>query len=253
MGADKPSLKSRQDISLMREAGRIVAETLALIAEQTRPGVSTAELDRLAYEHIRARGAAPSFKGYNGFPASICASVNDEIVHGIPGPRVLQEGDLFSADCGAFYRGFHADAAITIGVGRMDPALQQMIDHGWEALAEGIKRARPGNRVDDIGAAIQQSLLSHGYGVVGDGLAGHGVGRRLHESPTVNNYGVWGHGPRLLPGMTLAIEPMFTQRSAKWNMLEDGWTVVTRDQSLAVHVEHTVAITEGEPEVLTQL
>jgi methionyl aminopeptidase len=236
----------------MREAGRIVAETLALLAEQVRPGITTADLDKVAYEHIRARGAVPSFKGYNGFPASICASVNEEIVHGIPGPRVLQEGDLLSIDCGAFYRGYHGDAAITVGVGPITPAAQRMIDVGWESLYAGIPLAQPGNRVEDISATVQEVLERNGYGVVRD-LVGHGVGRHLHESPNVPNFGTRGHGPKLVPGLVIAIEPMLTQGSYEGDTLADQWTIVTHDGGLAVHVEHTVAITEHGPEILTLL
>jgi methionyl aminopeptidase len=236
----------------MREAGRIVAETLALLTEQVRPGVTTAMLDKLAYEHIRKRGAVPSFKGYNSFPASICVSINEEIVHGIPGNRVLEEGDIISIDCGAFYRGFHGDAATTVGVGKIDPLVQKMIDTGWQSLRAGIAQAHPGNRVEDISAAVQAVLEGAGYGVVRD-LVGHGVGRQLHEAPNVPNFGTRGHGMRLEPGLTLAIEPMLTAGHYEGRTLADKWTIVTQDGSLAVHVEHTIAITAGEPEILTLL
>lgn len=248
-----PIPKSASDLAAMRIAGRIVAETLALVSEAVRPGMTTADLDRLAYDHIRSRGAAPSFKGYNGFPASLCLSVNNEIVHGIPGPRVLNAGDLLSVDCGAFYRGFHADAATTVGVGQIPAAWEQMIAEGWKALERGIAQARPGKHVGDISAAIQHYLESHGYGAVADGLAGHGVGRKLHESPSVPNRGEPGDGPRLVPGVTLAIEPMYTEGRPDWIMLADGWTITTIDGSVAAHVEHTVAVTEDEPEILTRL
>ncbi len=234
----------------MREAGRIVAETLALLTAQVRPGITTADLDKAAYEHIRARGAVPSFKGYNGFPASICTSLNEEIVHGIPGRRVLQEGDIISLDCGAFYRGYHGDAATTVGVGAIAPAAQRMIDVGWESLRAGIPLARPGNRLEDISAAIQTVLERNGYGVVRD-LVGHGVGRHLHEGPNVPNFGTPGHGLRLVPGLVLAIEPMLTQGSYEGETLDDQWTIITHDKGLAVHVEHTVAVTEHGPEILT--
>jgi len=234
----------------MREAGRIVAETLALVSKEVRPGLTTADLDKIGHDYIRSRGAVPSFKGYNGFPASLCTSVNEEIVHGIPGPRVLQEGDLLSIDCGAFYRGYHGDAATTVGVGQIDPAAQKMIDVGWESLWAGIKLARAGNRLEDISATIQEVLERNGYGVVRD-LVGHGIGRRLHEAPNVPNFGRRGQGLRLVPGMVLAIEPMLTQGSYEGRTLEDDWTIVTVDQGLAVHVEHTVAITDGDPEILT--
>ena len=250
MAHGQPTLKSPREIAIMREAGRIVAETLNLLKEQVRPGITTADLDKIAYEHIRARGAVPSFKGYNGFPASICTSVNEEIVHGIPGPRVLKEGDLLSIDCGAFYRGYHGDAATTVGVGQITPAAQKMIDVGWESLYAGIRFARPGNRLEDISAAIQEVLEKNGYGVVRD-LVGHGVGRHLHESPNVPNFGTPGHGMRLVAGLVLAIEPMLTQGSYEGETQADQWTIITRDHGLAVHVEHTVAITDNGPEILT--
>lgn len=243
-------VKTPQEIAIMREAGRIVAETLALVTAAVRPGVTTAALDAIAYAHIRARGAVPSFKGYNGFPASLCTSLNDEIVHGIPGGRVLQEGDLISIDCGAFYRGYHGDAATTVGVGQIAPAAQQMIDVSWESLYAGIRQARAGNRVEDIGAAVQAVLERGGYGVVRD-YVGHGLGRHLHEAPNVPNFSTADGGMRLVPGLVLAIEPMSTQGSYDGRTLDDQWTVVTVDGGLAVHVEHTVAITEGEPEILT--
>jgi len=246
----QPTIKSPAEIAIMREAGRIVAETLALVQEHVRPGVTTAELDRLAYEHIRARGAVPSFKGYNGFPASICTSINEEIVHGIPGDRRLEEGDLLSVDCGALYRGYHGDAATTLGVGTITPAAQKMIDVGWESLFAGIPHARAGNRIGDVSAAIQEVLEHNGYGVVRD-LVGHGIGRHLHESPNVPNFGPPGHGLRLVPGLVLAIEPMLTQGSYESDTLDDDWTIVTRDKGLSVHVEHTIAVTDGEPEILT--
>ncbi|MGI8586674.1 MAG: type I methionyl aminopeptidase, partial [Chloroflexia bacterium] len=200
----------------------------------------------------RERGAVPSFKGYNGFPASLCISVNEEIVHGIPGERVLEEGDLLSVDCGAFYRGFHGDAATTVPVGEISPAAQRMIDVGWESLYAGIRKAYAGNHVEDISATIQEVLERNGYGVVRD-LVGHGVGRQLHEAPNVPNFGRRGKGVRLLPGMVLAIEPMLTQGNYEGRTLDDEWTIVTVDGGLAAHVEHTVAITEGEPEILTLL
>jgi methionyl aminopeptidase len=244
------TLKSPQEITVMREAGRIVAQTLALLSEQVRPGITTAQLDQIAYDYIRSRGAVPSFKGYNGFTGSICTSVNEEIVHGIPGPRVLVEGDIISLDCGAFYRGYHGDAATTVGVGQIAPAAQKMIDVGWESLHAGIKQARAGAHIGDMSAAIQRALEAAGYGVVRD-LVGHGIGRHLHESPNVPNFGLPGQGMRLVPGLTIAVEPMLTQGTFENRTLADEWTIVTADGGLAVHVEHTIAITEGEPEILT--
>ncbi len=256
MTLGSPIAKSPADLVRMREAGRIVAEVHAIMQERVRPGVTTGELDRLAYEHIRKRGAMPSFKGYGNdppFPASLCISVNNEIVHGIPGPRKLQEGDLVSIDCGAFYRGYHGDAAITLEVGQSTPLVQRMIAEGWEALAAGIAQARPGKHVGDISAAIQTYLQQRGYGVVGDGLAGHGVGRKLHESPPVPNHGIPGDGALLIPGLTLAIEPMYTLGSPRWRVLADKWTIVTEDGSPSSNVEHTVVVTEGDAEILTLL
>jgi methionyl aminopeptidase len=245
-------LKTPAELAIMRESGRIVAETLALMREHVRPGISTGELDRIAYEHITKRGAVPSFKGYQGFPATICASVNEEVVHGIPGSRVLQDGDLFSVDVGAFYRGFHGDAAITLPVGTITPEAQRLLDVGWQALDVGVAMARPGVRLGDLGAAIQDVIESGGYGVVRD-LSGHGVGRRMHEPPSVLNYGERGKGMKLEAGMVIAIEPMLTAGTYETRTLADKWTIITADRGLAVHVEHTVAVTKDGPEILTRL
>jgi methionyl aminopeptidase len=250
--ANRVVLKTPAELAIMRESGRIVAETLALLAEQVRPGVTTGELDKLAYEHITKRGAVPSFKGYQGFPASICASVNEEVVHGIPGKRALQAGDLFSIDVGAFYRGFHGDSAITVPVGTITPEAQRLLDVAWQALEVGVAMARPGVRLGDLGAAIQEVIESAGYGVVRD-LSGHGVGRRMHEAPSVLNYGERGRGMKLEPGMVIAIEPMLTAGAYLTRTLDDNWTIVTLDKSLAAHVEHTVAVTNNGPEILTRL
>ena len=245
-------LTTQRAIAIQRESGRIVAETLDLLQKHVKPGVTTGELDQIAYDYIKSRGAIPSFKGYGGFPASVCISVNEESVHGIPGARVLNEGDLISLDCGAFYRGFHGDAAVTVGVGQITPAAQRIIDKGWESLWAGIAKARAGNHVEDISAAIQQVIEDAGYGVVRN-LVGHGVGRRLHEDPQVTNYGTPGHGPILQPGLVIAVEPMLTEGTYENIELEDGWTIITADGKLSVHVEHTIAITEGEPDILTLL
>lgn len=254
MAPGTPIPKTKAEIAIMRESGRIVGETLALVSAAVRPGITTAELDKIGYDHIRSRGAAPSFKGYGPrecpFPASLCISVNEEIVHGIPGPRVLQEGDLVSLDCGAFYRGYHGDAAVTVGVGQISPAAQRMIDVGWESLHAGIAQARPGKRVGDIGAAVQAVLDRNGYGIVRD-YVGHGLGRRLHEAPDVPNWGRAGTGHRLVPGLVFAVEPMLTQGNYEGRTLPDKWTLVTKDGSLAVHVEHTIVVTDGDPEILT--
>ena len=243
-------LRSPQELAIMRESGRIVAEVLALLAEQVRPGITTGEIDRIAYEYITKRGAVPSFKGYQGFPASICASVNDEIVHGIPGPRVLEDGDLFSIDVGAFYRGYHGDAATTLAVGTITPQAQRLVDVGWQALDAGIQMARPGVRLGDLCATIQEVIEKAGFGVVRN-LSGHGVGRRLHEEPQVPNYGKRGTGMKLVAGMVFAIEPMLTLGRPAAHTLADKWTIVSDDHSLAAHVEHTIVVTEHGPEILT--
>ena len=243
-------IKTPKELALMREAGRIVAETLALLTEHAQPGVTTGELDRLAYEYITRRGAVPSFKGYQGYPASICASVNDEIVHGIPGGRVLRDGDLLSLDCGAFYRGYHGDSATTVPIGPIRPEAQRLLTTAWQALDVGIALARPGVRLGDLGAAIQDVIEQAGYGVVRD-LCGHGIGRHMHEDPQVPNFGERGRGLKLAPGMVIAIEPMLTAGDYETITLDDDWTIVSADHSLAAHVEHTVAVTEHGPEILT--
>jgi methionyl aminopeptidase len=234
----------------MREAGRIVAETLALLQDAVRPGITTAELDRLAERHIRRRGAVPSFKGYRGFPASICVAVNDEVVHGIPGPRVLQDGDIVGIDIGARYRGFHGDATVTVPVGRIAPDAERLLRVCQEALEAGIRQARAGNRLTDISAAIQRHVEASGFSVVRD-LYGHGIGRALHEEPMLPHYGQPGQGPLLRPGMVLTIEPMIAAGKPDTRLLDDHWTIVTADGSLSAQFEHTVAITENGPEILT--
>jgi methionyl aminopeptidase len=243
-------IKTPKELAVMREAGRIVAETLALLSEHAQPGVTTGELDRLAYEYITKRGAVPSFKGYQGYPASICASVNDEIVHGIPGTRVLRDGDLLSLDCGAFYRGYHGDSATTVPIGPIRPDAERLLTTAWQALDVGIAMARPGVRLGDLGAAIQDVIERAGYGVVRD-LCGHGIGRQMHEDPQVPNFGERGRGLKLAPGMVIAIEPMLTAGDYATITLDDDWTIISADRSLAAHVEHTVAVTEHGPEILT--
>jgi methionyl aminopeptidase len=243
-------IKTPKELAVMREAGRIVAETLALLSEHAQPGVTTGELDRLAYEYITKRGAVPSFKGYQGYPASICASVNDEIVHGIPGTRVLRDGDLLSLDWGAFYRGYHGDSATTVPIGPIRPDAERLLTTAWQALDVGIAMARPGVRLGDLGAAIQDVIERAGYGVVRD-LCGHGIGRQMHEDPQVPNFGERGRGLKLAPGMVIAIEPMLTAGDYATITLDDDWTIISADRSLAAHVEHTVAVTEHGPEILT--
>ncbi|MBZ4663312.1 MAG: map [Caloramator sp.] len=243
-------LKSDQEIEIMRKAGQIVAETLLILEEAIKPGITTKELDKIAEEYIISCGARPSFKGYHGFPATICASVNEEVVHGIPGERVLKEGDIISVDCGAFYKGFHGDAARTFPVGKVTPEAQRLIDVTRESFFEGIKYAKVGNRLGDISAAIQEYVEKNNFSVVRD-YVGHGIGREMHEQPSVPNYGKSGRGMRLNKGLVLAIEPMVNMGTFAVKELDDGWTVVTYDGKLSAHYENTVAILDNGPEILT--
>ena len=237
----------------MREAGRVVAETKAVLAEAIRPGITTGELDRTAAQHIARLGAEPSFKGYMGFPATICVSLNEEVVHGIPSRRrVIREGDIVSIDVGAVVGGFHGDSAFTVGVGEIPTETQRLIEATKESLRLGIEQARVGARIGDISAAVQGHAEGLGYGVVRQ-YVGHGIGRALHEEPQVSNYGPPGQGHLLRPGMTLAIEPMLNIGGWETVQLDDGWTVVTADGSLSAHFEDTVAITENGAQVLTAL
>ena len=246
-------IKSKSEIAIMREAGRIVAETQEALREKIKPGVSTAELDALAYEIITKRGAVPSFKGYHGSPASICASINQEVVHGIPNKkRVLQEGDIISLDVGATLKGFVGDGAITLGVGNVSAAARRLMETTEGALMAGIAQARAGNYLDDISGAVQDYAESRGYSVVRE-YVGHGVGRAMHEEPQIPNYRQGKRGPQLKPGMTLAIEPMVNEGVWQTRTLRDKWTVVTQDGKLSAHFEHTLAVTEDEPEILTKL
>lgn len=235
----------------MRAAGRVVAEMHAAIRSAVRPGVTTAALDAIARDVLARRGATSNFLGYHGYPAVICASVNDEVVHGIPGPYQLLDGDIVSIDCGAIVDGWNGDAAFTMGVGPISPDAQRLIDTAEAALTTGIAAMRPGNTVGDVGRAVQSVVRDAGYGSPRD-YAGHGIGRRMHEEPDVPNRGKPGKGPLLAPGVTLAIEPMLIAGgNDAVDELDDGWTVVTRDGSLAAHVEHTVAVTADGPEILT--
>ena len=251
------TVKSARELGYMREAGQVVARVKERIAETIEPGVTTAELDRVAEQEIRRNGATPSFKGYTAgghipFPASICASLNEEIVHGIPSGRVLEEGDILSIDVGAIVHGFHGDSAFTMGVGEIDEEAEKLIDATRESLRLGIEQARPGARVGDISAAVQGYGEPKGYGVVRQ-YVGHGIGRAMHESPEVPNYGEPGRGPLLREGMALAIEPMLNIGTWRAVQEDDGWTVVTADGSLSAHFEDTIAITKDGPEVLTAL
>ncbi len=244
--------KSNRELALMREAGRIVALTHSVLRENVRAGVTTARLDALAYETATEHGAKPSFLGYRGFPASLCVSINEEVVHGIPGSRVLQEGDIVSLDFGAIYRGFQGDAAITVGVGKIDQKAQELIEVTRGALEAAIAQCRRGNYLGDISWSIQDYAESRGFSVVRQ-YVGHGIGRSMHEEPQIRNYGSPGRGILLKPGMTFALEPMVNVGTYLTRVLDNQWTVVTDDGQLSAHFEDTVAITEGEPEVLTQL
>ena len=244
------TLKSPHEIELMRRAGKITAAARAYAGELVKPGVTTHEIDRAVEHFIRKQGAVPSFLHYNGYPASACISVNDEIIHGIPGKRILQEGDIVSVDVGAFIGGFHGDCAATYACGQISDQAKKLIEVTQQSFWEGIKMARKGCRVSDIGHAVQTYVEANGFSVVRD-YVGHGVGAKLHEAPEVRNFGPAGHGPRLLPGMTLAVEPMVNVGDWQIRVLPDGWTVKTLDGSLAAHYENTILITEGDAEVLT--
>jgi methionyl aminopeptidase len=242
--------KSEVELDLMREAGRIVAETHRLLARAIRPNITTKELDQIAEEFIRSQGAIPSFKGYNGFPGSICASVNEELVHGIPGPRKLTEGDIISIDIGAQYKGYHGDSAWTYPVGEISETAQRLLAVTEQSLYRGIAEAKPDARLYTLSHAIQTCIEDAGFSVVIE-YVGHGIGTDLHEEPQIPNYGVPDKGPRLKPGMVLAIEPMVVVGERFVQTLEDDWTVVTADRTLCAHFEHTVAITAAGYEILT--
>jgi len=243
-------LKSRDEIATMRRAGQVVAAAIDATRAAVRPGVTTAELDRVAAGEIESRGALPSFLGYRGFPKTICTSVNEQIVHGIPGGRALKEGDLVKLDVGAIVDGFHADSAVTIPVGEASPEALKLIETTERALWAGLTEARVGNRLHDIGGAVQTIAEGAGFSVVRE-YVGHGVGRALHEEPAVPNYRPGGRGVQLTEGFVLAIEPMVNVGSFETRLLDDGWTVVTADGSLSAHFEHTVAVTADGPWVLT--
>ena len=243
-------IKNNKEIALMRSAGKIVAETLLLVEEKVRPGITTAELDRIAEEFITKHGAKPSFKGLYGFPASLCISVNEQVVHGIPGGYVLKDGDIISVDCGAHINGFHGDAARTFGVGNITNEAEKLINVTRESFFRGIEYAKVGNRLTDISHGIQSYVEASGFSVVRD-FVGHGIGRVVHEDPEVPNYGQPGRGPKLVEGMALAIEPMVNVGSYKVKTLKDDWTVVTSDGSLSAHYENTIVILPDGPEILT--
>ncbi|MFW5647742.1 MAG: type I methionyl aminopeptidase [Candidatus Alkaliphilus sp. MAG34] len=245
-------IKSRNEIELMREAGRIVAQAHELIRKAIKPGITTEELDQIAEKHILEQDALPAFKGYRGFPASICASVNHEVVHGIPGPKKLEEGDIISIDIGSVYKGYYGDAARTHPVGKVSPQAQKLIEVTRESFYEGIKFAKEGHRLSDISHAVQTHVEKHGFSVVRN-YVGHGIGTNMHEEPQIPNYGLPGRGPRLKSGMALAIEPMVNIGTYEVKVLSDGWTVVTLDGEYSAHYENTIAITDEEPEILTKL
>lgn len=243
--------RSAAELERMREAGRLVGEVLTELAAAVAPGVSTADLDALAEKRIAKAGATAAFKGYHGYPATICASINDEVIHGIPsGRRLLQDGDIISIDVGASLDGYFGDSALTLAVGQVSEGAATLLRVTEEALYKAIECARAGNRISDIGHAVQQHVEAYGFSVVRE-FVGHGIGERMHEEPQVPNYGEPGRGPRLAEGMVLAIEPMVNAGKAAVKVLADGWTAVTRDSSLSAHFEHTVAVTSGEPWILT--
>ena len=243
-------LKSRDEISIMREAGRIVAETLEMLVERLRPGLVEKELDEIVRREFRKRGVVPTFLDYHGYPATVCVSVNDEIVHGIPGGREIMDGDVVSIDLGCTYKGFVADSAVTVGVGDISSEAQRLIEVTRESLWRGIAAARGGAHLGEIGAAIQSFVEGRGFSVVRE-YVGHGVGRQMHEEPQVPNYGNPESGPLLRPGMVLAIEPMVNMGDWRTKRDSDNWTVRTLDGSLSAHCEHSIAITDDEAEVLT--
>ena len=249
-GIELISLKSPREIEAMRKAGRITAQARALAGSMVKPGVTTLEIDKAVRRFIKECGAKPSFLGYGGFPGSACISVNDEVIHGIPGSRTLCEGDIVSVDVGAFVDGFHGDCAATFPCGKVSDEALRLIAVTEQSFWEGIKLAKPGCRVSDISHAIQQHVEANGFSVVRE-YVGHGVGAKLHEAPEVPNYGPAGHGPRLQAGMTLAVEPMVNAGDKAIHVLKDGWTVKTQDGSLSAHYENSILITEGEAEVLT--
>ena len=250
MGLELISIKSPREIEGMRKAGRITAQARALAASMIKPGVTTPEIDKAVRRFIESQGAKPSFLGYGGFPGSACISVNEEVIHGIPGSRKLQEGDIVSVDVGAYIGGFHGDCAGTYPCGKVRDEAMKLIQVTEQSFWEGMKYARKGYRVSDIGHAVQEYVEANGFSVVRD-FVGHGIGAKLHEPPEIRNYGPAGHGHRLMPGMTLAVEPMVNAGDWQVRVLADKWTVVSADGSLTAHYENTILITDGEPEILT--
>lgn len=246
------TIKSKHELKIMQKAGQISKAALLAAGDLVAPGVTTRQLDEAARRVIEKAGAKPAFLGYGGFPATICCSINDEVIHGIPGDRVIQEGDIVSIDTGAIYEGYYGDNAATFGAGKISEEAQKLIDVTRQSFYEGVKFARKGQRISDISHAIGAYCEARGYGVVRE-FVGHGIGTKMHEAPEIPNFGAPGHGPRLMPGMTLAIEPMINMGTWKVKVLPDGWTVKTLDGSLSAHYENTVLITEGEPIILTSV
>jgi methionyl aminopeptidase len=244
-------IKSDKEIAVMREAGKITAEILQIVGERAKPGITTMELNEITEKELKKRGAVSSFNGYRGFPANLCASINDEIVHGIPGDRVLKEGDIISLDFGVIYKGFQGDAAMTVPVGKVSPEATRLMEATRESLGKGIAASRAGATLGDVSSAIQRYAEAKNYSVVRE-YTGHGIGRDMHEEPQIPNYGVPGTGPELKKGMTLALEPMLNIGGSATRVAKDRWTVLTADGSLSAHFEHTIAITDNEPEVLTR-
>ena len=244
------TLKSKREIELLKEAGHIVYLTHQYLRPHIKAGIKTKELDRLAEEFIRSKGATPSFKGYEGFPSTLCISINDEVVHGFPSDRVLQDGDIISIDIGACYKGYHGDSAWTYTVGEVSDDAKYLLEHTEKALYEGIKQAKVGNRIGDISYAVEKYATEHNLGVVKE-LVGHGVGTSVHEAPDVPNYGTKGTGPKIRDGMVIAIEPMLTLGSPDIYVEDNDWTVVTIDSSLSAHFEHTIGVTNDGVEILT--
>jgi methionyl aminopeptidase len=243
-------LKTKSEIALMRESAQLVSKTLGMLAGEIKPGVSPMHLDKLAETYIRDHGAIPGFKGLYGFPNTLCTSLNQQVVHGIPNDVPLEEGDIISVDCGALMNGFYGDQAYTFMVGEVNDEIRDLLKVTRECLIKGIEQAKAGNRIGDIGFAVQQHAESHGYGVVRE-LVGHGIGRKMHEAPEIPNFGKRGKGTKLKNGMTLAIEPMINLGTKNVKQLDDGWTIVTADARPSAHFEHDIAIMNGQPEILT--
>jgi len=246
------SIKTESELKLMRTSGRVVGEALAELGKRIKPGVSTQELDKFAYDFFKKNDCVPAFLGYHGYPATICTSVNDQVVHGIPGKRVLKEGDIVGIDIGAFYKGYCGDSARTFAVGKVSQEAQKLLEVTWEGLNRGIEQCRVGNRISDIGYAVQEYVESQGFSVVKD-YVGHGIGQAMHEEPQVPNYGKPRQGPRIVEGMCLALEPMVNVGTDEVKVLEDGWTVVTKDGKFSAHFEDTIAILPDGPENLTRI